>query len=348
MNKVFFAPTTTTDFNEISSIARMLLEKIISEKKITLNKNVPIKCHFGEEGNNTFIPSTAYNGIIDYLEEQGITSSFIETNALYKGQRMYKQSHIQLAKEHGFNRLPIIIADGRIGEHYIEETINKNHFTKCKIGAEFKNFSQLIVCAHFKGHIVAGFGGAIKQLAMGCAARGGKLEQHSKIHPTVQDIACLACGKCKEICSSGAITINRTATIDQAKCISCAGCIAICPNNAVSFDWNSDNFREKLAEYAFAAKMNKENIYINFLCNITQECDCIGEAMNPITDNLGVLIGLNPVAVDATSLDLLLKDTHSKLRDSEINLFKLGRQTLEYGESIGLGSTHYNLETILL
>jgi len=346
MNKVYFVPTTTTDFSEISGIAKRLLEKIIAEEKITLSKHIPIKCHFGEEGNNTFVPASAFNGIIDLLQEKGIESSFIETNALYKGQRMSRQSHIQLAKEHGFNRLPIIIADGQIGEHYFEETINKKHFTKCKIGAEFKNFSQLVVCAHFKGHVVAGFGGAIKQLAMGCAARGGKLEQHSMLRPTVRDKACTACGKCKEVCGPGAISIEKTARIDKEKCVSCAGCIAICPSDAVSFDWNSADFLEKLAEYAFAAKVNKENIYINFLCNITKDCDCMGEAMHPITGNLGVLVSMNPVAIDTASLDLLLADTHSKLKESEINLFKLGRKTLEYGESIGLGNTQYELEIV--
>jgi len=340
MNKVYFLASNSKDYNEISAIGRALVEKIVAEKGITLQEHIPIKCHFGEEGNISFLPPKTYDGIIDFLEEKHAKCSYIETNALYAGRRMFKNAHIQLAIEHGFTRLPVIIADGRIGEHYYEEQIDKPLFAKCKIGAEYKNFSQIIVCSHFKGHIIAGFGGAIKQLAMGFAARGGKLEQHHGISPVVNDVACLTCGKCLTICSAGAITLAKTALIDQSKCIFCAGCIAICPNHAITFNWESENFIKKLAEYAFAATRNKNNIYVNFLCNITRDCDCMSEKMKPITDNIGVIASLDPVAVDTASLDILQKNTNPKL-------FDLGRTTLEYAESIGLGTRNYNLEILV-
>jgi len=340
MNKVYFKASDTKDWSEISEIAKTLIEKIVSDKNITLNKQIPIKCHFGEDGNISFLPPKVYDGIIDYLEENNVKCSYIETNALYNGQRMYKNAHIQLAIEHGFKRLPIIIADGRIGEHYYDEPIDKLFFSKCKIGAEYKNYSQIVVCSHFKGHSIAGYGGAIKQLAMGFAARGGKLEQHSKMHPKVNEIACLCCKKCKSICSTGAITIDKVSHIDQDICISCAGCIAVCPNNAITFTWQSDSFLKKLAEYAYAATRNKQNIYVNFLCNITEDCDCMSIRMKPITENIGVMVSLDPIAIDTATLDIFQRNTNS-------NLFNNGRTTLEYGESIGLGTRNYNLEIVI-
>ena len=90
---------------------------------------------------------------------------------------MTKTQHIQTAKEHGFTQLSITIADGEYGEAHEEVEINKKYFKTCKIGKEIANQKQMIVLSHFKGHRMAGFGGAIKQLAMGCAARGGKLDQ---------------------------------------------------------------------------------------------------------------------------------------------------------------------------
>jgi hypothetical protein len=336
MSKVYFTATKSHDFQEHSQIARHLLEKLISEENITLQGNVPVKVHFGEKGNITFVPAIAYDGIVDYLTEHHIESSFIETNVLYGGERMRRDSHISLAKEHGFTRLPIIIADGDIGENYYDVQINQRFFERCKIGTEFQKYQQMIVCSHFKGHVLAGFGGAIKQLAMGCASRGGKLDQHSKLCPTVTASQCDACGKCKNMCSANAITIDKVAYIDKNICIGCAGCIAICPPRAVKHDWGADHFLEKLAEYALAASIGKSHIYINYISNITQDCDCMGHKMQCIAENVGIMASSDPVALDTASLDILQKSTGSRL-------FDMGRVTLAYCEKMGIGEMKYQL-----
>ena len=85
---------------------------------------------------------------------------------------------MKLAKEHGFTKIPIVIADGEKGEDYYEVEINMKHFKKCKIGKEFSKYNQILVLTHFTGQMLAGFGGAIKHLGMGFATRGGKLAQH--------------------------------------------------------------------------------------------------------------------------------------------------------------------------
>lgn len=336
MSKVYFIKNPGTDYDELGKDALRLLETIVSETGHQFEKEVPIKVHFGEKGNTTFIPAKCYNEIIDYLQRNGVSPSYIETNVLYRGSRTTSDSHIETAKSHGFTQIPIIIADGEVGTEYNEIEINKEYIDKCKIGKRFADFKQFIVMSHFKGHIEAGFGGAIKQLAMGFASRSGKLAQHSGISPKVKAEKCIACGICEEKCDFDAIYRTDTAVIDESKCIGCAGCIAVCPEGAIRNTWGASNFLEKLSEYAYGASKDKDIIYITFVHNITKDCDCIGKSMKPIADNIGVLAAKDPVALDTACLDLVQKNSGEKL-------FEKGRTSLQHAEKIGLGTTKYQL-----
>lgn len=336
MAKVYFKRYEDHNPEMLSRLGRELLEVLVKNEKVTLNKEIPIKVHFGEKGNVTFVPASAYDGIIDYMEENEVKSSFIETNVLYRGSRTTKDSHIQLAKDHGFTRLPIIIADGDMGEEVYEVTIDKQYFKKVKLGAAFEKFDQIVVLSHFKGHGLAGFGGAIKQLSMGFASRGGKMEQHSKMVPRVRGKRCTSCGLCVEKCDVHAITIEEHANISNEKCVGCAACIAICPEGAITNDWGASNFREKVAEHAYGAQLNKHFMYITFMMNITEECDCFGEHMVPIAKDFGVLASLDPVALDKACLDLLQEESGKKL-------FEIGRESLEHAKAIGFGSQEYEI-----
>lgn len=343
MNKVYFKSIDSySKTKEISSAAKELLSVLVENEKITLNEFIPIKTHFGEKNNITYIKSENYNGVMDYLEEHNIDSSFIETNVLYRGQRMTKTNHIKLAHDHGFTRLPIIIADGEHGENFVEVKIDKKNFKSCKIGREITKYDQMIVLAHFKGHMNAGFGGSIKQLAMGCAARGGKLAQHSNTIPIVKGEDCIACGICEEKCPVGAISIDEVAAIDPNICIGCASCIAVCPQSAIINKWstvNMETFLERMAEYAYAAAKEQHNIYINFVFNITKDCDCFGGHMDIIAKDVGVLASTDPVALDKASHDLLDKVNGRTVLQN-------GRYILEYAEEIGLGSREYKLVVV--
>ncbi|MEI7961610.1 MAG: DUF362 domain-containing protein, partial [archaeon] len=194
------------------------------------------------------------------------------------------------------------------------------------------------VLAHFKGHMLAGFGGAIKQLSMGCAARAGKLAMHSKARPIINPLKCKKCMTCVKHCPTEACIISTIPHIDKKKCIGCAMCIAVCPYDAVGANWINtlpNEFNEKLAEYAYAAQKGKKVIYINFAVNITKECDCFGTPQKTIAADIGVLASTDPVALDKVCLDLLRKKEGKKLFN--------GDKTLEYAEKIGLGNTNYEL-----
>ena len=351
MSKVYFRRIDSySKTSEINEASRKILEKIQSENNIlNFSEPIPIKVHFGEDKNITFIEPKNYVGVIDYLKQNTKSNSkkgpgiyYIETNVLYKGKRTTRESHLEVAKEHGFTQLPIIIADGEMGEEYEEVDIsdsNPKHFKKCKIGKKIAEAKQLLVLAHVKGHISAGYGAAIKQLSMGCAARGGKLDMHAKSKPTLVPLLCKKCHTCVKNCPTDACIIDTLVPhIDYAKCIGCAKCIAVCPYGAMQINWLStgqEEFTEKLAEYALAAQKGKKVIYINFLLNITKECDCMGNPMKIIAKDIGVLGSTDPVALDKASLDLLEKNEHKKLFS--------GQHALEHAEKIGLGTQKYEI-----
>jgi len=338
MANVYFRKINSNSLEEISSSARHLLETIISKENIYLEKEIPLKVHFGEKGNITFIKPKCFDGIISFLKSKNIASSYIETNALYVGERTTKEKHINLAKEHGFTQLPIIIADGNLGEEYQEIEINKKHFKKCKIGKQFSNYNQIIVLSHFKGHMLAGFGGTIKQLGMGCASRAGKLDMHANSFPLLNPLKCKKCHTCEKSCPADAISIGLISKINKKKCIGCATCIAVCPYHAITINWLSTLpkiFHEKLAEYAYAAHKDKKNIYIQFAINITKECDCMHRELKPIAKDIGIFASTDPVAVDTACMDYINKQEGKKVFG--------GRDILDYSEKLGLGEKEYKL-----
>jgi uncharacterized Fe-S center protein len=343
-NVYYHSINGSTTPQEIQSITKKLLERIV-EDKVVLEKKIPLKVHFGEKGNHTFLKSDNYLGIIDFLKEREIESCNIETSVMYGGQRHRRDLHIKTALEHGFNQLPIVIADGEQGEAFHEVEINKKHFKTCKIGSDFLNYNQLIVISHFKGHALAGFGGAIKQLSMGHASKGGKMAMHMGIKPHIVNRKCRKCNLCKTRCNENAITIGTKSFIDHDKCVGCGACVSICPHKAVSiFTLKGisrmvgigSNFKEKIVEYALAAQLDKHNIYLNFAMNITRGCDCEPRKMKPIMEDLGIFISIDPVAIDKACLDMM-KEKGKSFR---------GQQQLAYAEKIGLGSRDYKLVKI--
>lgn len=340
MTKVYFkAIDAYSKTKEINEVAADLIRILEEKEGVKLEKFIPLKVHLGEKGNNTFIEPKNFDGVIDYLASKGIKTAFMETNVLYKGERNSSDKHLRVAKEHGFTRIPVIIADGEVGENYEDIEINKKHFKYCKVAGEIAKEKQIIVFSHFKGHALAGFGGAIKQLGMGCASKGGKLAQHANSIPKISSFKCRGCKACANKCPEAAITVYKKAKIDKDKCVGCASCMATCPFGAISNSWLaslSKSFNERLAEYAYGAAKGKNNIYLNFAFNITKNCDCEGHAMKPIAKDIGIFAATDPVAIDQASLDVL-----DKIEGKTV--FKRGRKTLEYAESIGLGHRKYEL-----
>jgi uncharacterized Fe-S center protein len=343
VNVYYHRTDSDTDTTSVNGITRKLLGELVEKEGIALEKKIPLKVHFGEKGNVTFVRPENFLGIIEFLKERDIGSCYMETCTLYGGQRYKSELHEQIALEHGFTQLPIVFADGEHGENFAEVEIDRRHFRTFKVGKAFQDYGQLIVLTHFKGHMLSGFGGAIKQLSMGCAAKGGKLGMHAGEKPRIRNRKCKRCNLCKTRCNVDALVIEeKNSWIDHSKCVGCGACMAICPYKAISiisfgtmlkFFGIGNPFLEKLVEGAYAAAKGKRNIYLNFAVNITRGCDCEPRKMKPVMEDMGIFASTDPVAIDKACFDMAL-ERGKKFR---------GGKAFPYAESIGLGSSSYTL-----
>jgi uncharacterized Fe-S center protein len=323
---------------------------------------VAVKLHFGEKGNTAYIRPTFARQIVDKIREKGGKPFLTDTNTLYNGARANGVDHYETAIYNGFSyavvNAPIIIADGIYSKNSVDVEINRKHFEKVRIAKEIESVSKMIVLSHYKGHENAGFGGAIKNLAMGCAPAAGKQQQHSVVRPKVSS-NCVGCENCFKYCPVTAISKSGEKAMIGEVCIGCGECISICPVRAINPQWDTEIpvFIERMTEYAYGAVKNKAgNVgYINVLMDITPLCDCYGFSGAYIVPDIGILASTDPVAIDAASYDLVneqlgnhnssLKCNHEKGRDKFKGLYDNIDATRQftYGEEIGLGSRDYEL-----
>lgn len=348
--------------NKISKI-RKLYEAAGFDDFVEKNDLTAIKLHFGERGNDSYINPVFVRQVVDKLKAKGAKPFLTDTNTLYSGSRHNAVDHLVTALEHGFDfsvtGAPLIIADGLRSENVKEVTINKKHFQTVKLAKDIVNANNMIVMSHFKGHEMAGFGGAIKNIAMGAAPAVGKKEQHA-VNILVNQEKCIGCGKCDPVCPETAIALtDKKSFVNPEKCIGCGECMTVCPIKAIGMDWGSEvvSFMERMTEYAYGVvKSFPGRIgYINFLTNITPDCDCVPWSDAPIVPDIGFLASIDPVALDQASYDLVNKQiglTASLLSQGyEAGEEKFdglhpgtrGGIQLEYGEEIGMGSRAYTL-----
>lgn len=320
-----------------------------------------IKIHFGEYGNDTHIRPQFARVVADKIREAGAKPFLTDTSTLYSGMRHNAVDHLTVANLHGFTPAvldaPVIIADGLYGENDIPVTINKKHFEKVWIADAIRRVPSLVVMSHFKGHEMAGFGGAIKNLAMGGASVRGKREQH-KTHVQIDDAICVGCGRCVRVCPQKALTlVDGKSHVDISKCIGCFECITVCPVKAISIDWATEiePFVERMVEYAYGVvKDRQERLgFINFVMNVTPDCDCATWSDSIMVADIGILASTDPVALDQASYDLVNKAValDPKLKDAQDKFLARwphtrGHLQLSYAEEIGLGTREYTLEHI--
>ena len=203
------------------------------------NKYVAIKIHFGEPGNLAYLRPNYAKVIVDLVKELGGKPFLTDCNTLYVGGRKNALDHLDAAYQNGFSPFStgchIIIADGLKGTDEAYVDIDQEYVKTAKIGRAVMDADIVISLNHFKGHEGAGFGGAIKNIGMGCGSRAGKMEMHSSGKPLVLSNKCKTCKQCIKICAHGAISYDEKgiANIDHTKCVGCGRCIGICNFDAV-------------------------------------------------------------------------------------------------------------------
>ncbi len=367
-SKVYF-----TDFRtQIGTPLTAKLQKLIRKAGIGEidmdGKFVAIKMHFGELGNLAYLRPNYAKAVADVVKELGGQPFLTDSNTLYPGSRKNALDHLTCAELNGFNSITtgchVIIGDGVRGTDEAEVPVRNGEFFKTAlIGRAVMDADIFISLTHFKGHEEAGFGGAIKNIGMGCASRAGKMQQHMDGKPHVIENKCRKCGRCAKECGSDAIDYaNGTAHINQDICKGCGRCLGACAFDAiVNNNWDAaENLGRRMAEYTQAVVDGRPCFHISLIQDVSPNCDCHGENDAPILPDVGMLASFDPVALDQACVDLCEKQTpiensqlgehlarpdwhhhHEHFKDNNPNV--AWKETLEHAEKIGVGTREYEL-----
>ncbi|MGN0169610.1 MAG: DUF362 domain-containing protein [Lachnospiraceae bacterium] len=313
-SKVYFTTFKATgQENLLQKLHRLM--KTAGFESIDFNeKYAAIKIHFGEYGNLAFLRPNYAKVVADYVKELGGKPFLTDCNTLYVGSRKNALDHLDTAYVNGFSPLQtgchVIIGDGLKGTDEALVPIGGEYVKEAKIGQAIMDADIFISLTHFKGHEMTGFGGALKNIGMGCGSRSGKMEQHCDGKPSADHSLCVGCGACQKICAHGApVMENGKITIDHERCVGCGRCLAVCPKDAIAADFNDSLavLNYKMAEYALAVCQNRPTFHISLICDVSPNCDCHAENDIPIIPNVGMLASFDPVALDQACVDLCNK-----------------------------------------
>ena len=333
-------------------------------------KFVAIKMHFGELGNLGFLRPNYARAVADVVKSLGGKPFLTDCNTLYPGSRKNALEHLYCAWENGFTPMtvgcPILIGDGLKGTDDVEVPVEGGEYvTAAKIGRAVMDADIFISLSHFKGHETTAFGGAIKNIGMGCGSRAGKKEQHSNGKPVIDPEACRGCKRCLKECANDGLVFNeltRKMEVDTEHCVGCGRCIGACNFDAIAFatDAATKELNCRMAEYTKAVIDGRPNFHISLVMDISPNCDCHAENDAPILPDIGMFCSFDPLALDQACVDACLRQQPlpgSQLYD---NMHREGfcdhhdhfvnstpeseyKTCLEHAAKIGIGSREYEL-----
>lgn len=271
---------------------------------IEKNDLVAIKLHVGELGNPYYVQPFFIHEIVRRVKKLGGKPFLTDSNTYYLAQRHNAYDHMTTALMNGFNMAPFIVADGLKGENF-QTVKTKGIISEIEISGGIVQADTMIVVSHCKGHELSGFGGAIKNLAMGCTPPAGKLRQHRTIALEIDTSKCSGCGKCKKTCVFHLPDIiEGKAHITSPKCMRCPMCIESCPVNAISYI-NKQNLCRALASAAYGVLSTfkpKKVSYVSFAKDIAEGCDCLPNPGPIVQKDVGIFASDSPVSIDAAFL----------------------------------------------
>lgn len=371
---VYFTDFHTEPFGDsLPAKLKKLLKKAGIETIGMEKKFVAVKMHFGELGNVSFLRPNYARAVVDVVKELGGLPYLTDCNTLYPGSRKNALEHLYCAWENGFTPLtvgcPILIGDGLKGTDDVCVPVAGGEYIKeAKIGRAIMDADIVISLTHFKGHEMTGFGGAMKNLGMGCGSRAGKKEQHSNGKPRINPDKCRGCRRCQKECANQGLDFDKEARkmrVNEGNCVGCGRCLGACSFDAISFsnDAAVSELNCRMAEYAKAVVDGRPNFHISLIVDVSPNCDCHGENDVPILPNIGMMASFDPVALDQACADACLAasplpgsqlaknmadphfvDHHDHFVNSAPE--SEWESCLAHAEKIGLGSRKYNLITV--
>ncbi len=310
-SQVCFADMHAKAGDSILTKFERLIEKAGIDQIDFKDKFVAVKVHFGEVGNMAFLRHQYAKVLCDHIKARGGKPFLTDCNTLYVGYRNNALNHLDAAFINGYNPLSTgvhtIIADGLRGTDEREIPVAGGEYVKeAKIGAAVAEADIIVSLTHFKGHVNAGFGGALKNIGMGCGSKKGKMEMHSSGTPRISASKCIGCGMCVDHCANdGVHVVDGTAVIDEGHCVGCGYCIAYCPAGAIMTKWDEAKpvMNKKIAEYTKAVLDGKPSFHVSLVLDVSPDCDCERHNDVPVIPNVGMFASFDPVALDQACVD---------------------------------------------
>jgi uncharacterized protein len=294
---------------------RTLFSKVANV--VSTGDSVAVKVHMGEYGGSAYLRPPIVHRVCNLIKEAGGKPFVTDTTALYPAGRFTASKYLVTAAYNGFTEesvgAPVVIADGERGYDGewvgIPKRVSDCSLDKIKIAKKIFDADSLIVLSHVKGHELAGFGGSIKNVAMGCVTKESKAAQH-RVNRALIDISkCTGCGQCVEACPFKALSLlNEKVVCDEEKCMDCNNCLYLCPEKVFSLPPQAkERFQIYLAHAAAGVlgRFHSKVAFINFVQDVTPLCDCATPSGLPVVPDIGILASTDVVAIDKASLDLI-------------------------------------------
>lgn len=390
MAKVYFMDDRSQSI-QTSLVAKMLtlFDAAGFGEMVRPGEVVAIKLHMGEFNNTAYLRPVYVRALVEKVKSLGGDPMVVDTTSLPYwpfASRATALDYLNTVARNGFTHAslgcPVVIADGYIGTDDVRVDLPEGFILKEQYVATGIALADcMIALTHFKGHPMGTYGGAIKNIGVGCASKRGKLNLHLGGHPKYGLNArhwmperclkeeCPDYQVCLNLCPSGAIVhTKKSVEFRRKKCVGCLACVGVVTMCGVGFlpDDYFDATAAAIADSALAAVKAiggpSKVGYINLAVDISPWCDCVNFSDRPIVPNLGLFASRDPVAVDSACLQRAKESAGvpgslaqaKGAMDPGLPKFSACGSFLgvseeiqpNVGEKIGLGSRQFELEEV--